>query len=121
MSEMVEGVTDTGVRFRGVPVEIRMIERVAKAICGAQSVAQQASGLNEHGLLMTYEQYVEIAWPLFAGHAHKAIAAMRDPTPSMMAAADAVTPNGFHWAIKDGDPVGACRVTYHAMIDEALK
>ena len=50
----------------------------------------------------------------------KGIEAMREPTPKMLAAADASTPSGFHWGIKDSDLHGG-RVIYKAMISEALK
>lgn len=38
----------------------------------------------------------------------------------MMAAADAVTPNGFNWGIEGGDLM-SCRIIYQRMIDAALE
>lgn len=94
-----------------------MAERIARHLCGEPPDGTDRR-TGDDG--MSYPEGVA-HWKAWESEALKIIALMRDPTPSMMAAADAITPDGFHWAIKDGDQVGGCRIIYHTMIDEALK
>ncbi len=68
--------------------------------------------------------YDDLSLPGFESAARDIISLIREPTPAMRAAADAVIPSGFHWAVKDdfrADPKDGTLMIWQAMIDEALK
>lgn len=80
------------------------IEEVARAICSAQMISSQTTALDERGLLMPLEDCVNIAWPLYRGHAVLALRAMCTPTLEMFQAADIAVKatdvslgSGFAW------------------------
>ena len=93
-----------------------MVERVAKSIWAATLWDRV---YNEAADRFDWDHNVEDKDSVLR-IAAAAVSAMREPTPGMMASADAKIPSGFHFGIKDGDLHG-CRIIWHAMIDEALK
>lgn len=59
------------------------IEQVARAICAARVRSTGCSALNACGMVLDWQEYVDIAWPLYVGDARAAILAMNEPTEPM--------------------------------------
>lgn len=84
------------------------LEEIARAICGMDCMGRQSTGVNGKKQLMHLEEYVDIAWPLYAGHARAAIEALREPSDSMLEA-------GYDSERESGSALAA----YRAMIEAA--
>ena len=96
-----------------------MVERVALALCACFVDVDPDKPMLFKGADPDVIYMNDPLWKALLPMAMSAISAMREPSPAMLAAADAATPPGFHWGIRDGD-LHSGRVIYKAMIDEAL-
>ena len=96
-----------------------MVDRVAKCIW-AHEFSPIPPALALETIEANWHQFAPELLAKYRERGRAAMRAMREPTPAMMAGADAAMPVGFLWGIKGGDLVG-CRVIWKIMIDEALK
>lgn len=88
-----------------------MVERVARALC--LSKRNSPTGYPEGWL----ERHVNEWWPQFIDDAKIAIAAMREPTESMLRMAVRYGDSEGYGSMSEGDAEAA----WQSMIDEALK